>query len=421
MKIDILLGLQWGDEGKGKIVDAISPDYDIIARFQGGPNAGHSLEFNNRKHILHLIPSGIFHTGKINLIGNGVVIDPAVFRQEIEELGFPIEELRKRLVISNRANLILPTHRILDAAYECQKGMTKIGSTLKGIGPAYTDKTSRNGLRVGDLLRDDFTSAYEQKRERHLSILKNYDYPFELEQYEKEWFEGIELLRSFPLESTEYLINSYLEQKKRVLAEGAQGTLLDVDFGSYPFVTSSSTISAGACTGLGVSPRHIGEIFGIFKAYCTRVGTGPFPTELDDETGDRLRDTGKEFGSTTGRPRRCGWLDLPALRYSIMINGTTRLFMTKADVMSGFDRVKICTSYRINGTETGELPFYTGINTEPVYTEMEGWKEDISGIREYNRLPDQLKRFIEFIEASVKVPVTMVSVGPDREETIIRG
>jgi adenylosuccinate synthase len=421
MKIDILLGLQWGDEGKGKIVDAISPDYDIIARFQGGPNAGHSLEFNNRKHILHLIPSGIFHADKINLIGNGVVIDPAVFRQEIEELGFPVEELRKRLLISNRANLILPTHRILDAAYECQKGMTKIGSTLKGIGPAYTDKTSRNGLRVGDLMRNDFTTVYNQKRERHLSILKNYDYPFELDQYEKGWFEGVEMLRSFPLENTEYLINDYLAQKKRVLAEGAQGTLLDVDFGSYPYVTSSSTISAGACTGLGVSPKHIGEIFGIFKAYCTRVGTGPFPTELDDETGDRLRDTGKEFGSTTGRPRRCGWLDIPALRYSIMINGTTRLFMTKADVMSGFDKVKICTSYRINGTETDEVPFNTEINTEPVYAEMEGWKEDISGIREYKMLPDQLKRFIEFIEASVKVPVTMVSVGPDREETIIRG
>jgi adenylosuccinate synthase len=421
MNIDILLGLQWGDEGKGKIVDAISPDYDIIARFQGGPNAGHSLEFNNRKHILHLIPSGIFHADKLNMIGNGVVIDPAVFRQEIEELGFPVEELRKRLVISNRANLILPTHRILDAAYECQKGMTKIGSTLKGIGPAYTDKTSRNGLRVGDLMRDDFASVYNQKRERHLSILKNYDYPFDLDQYEKGWFEGVEMLKSFPLENTEYLINNYLGQKKRVLAEGAQGTLLDVDFGSYPFVTSSSTVSAGACTGLGVSPKLIGEIFGIFKAYCTRVGTGPFPTELDDETGDRLRNTGREFGSTTGRPRRCGWLDIPALRYSIMINGTTRLFMTKADVMSGFDTVKICTSYRINGTETDELPFDTGIKTEPVYTELEGWKEDISGIREYNMLPDQLKRFIEFIEASVKVPVTMVSVGPDREETIIRG
>lgn len=421
MVTDILLGLQWGDEGKGKIVDAISPDYDVIARFQGGPNAGHSLEFNNRKHILHLIPSGIFHADKINLIGNGVVIDPAVFRKEIEELGPPVEELAKRLVISTRANLIMPTHRILDAAYECQKGLTKIGSTLKGIGPAYTDKTSRNGIRVGDLLLPDFMDIYRRNRDRHLAILKNLDFEFDLEQYEKGWFEGITTLRQFPLENTEYLVNRYLDQKKRVLAEGAQGTMLDVDFGSYPFVTSSNTISAGACTGLGVSPRRIGEIFGIFKAYCTRVGTGPFPTELNDATGERLRDIGREYGSTTGRPRRTGWLDLPALRYSIMLNGVTKLFMTKADVMSGFDKVNVCTSYRTNGSETDEIPFNNSLEIEPVYTELEGWKEDISGIRDFGSLPAQLKNFISFVEAGVKVPVTMVSVGPDREETIFRG
>ncbi|HLP74266.1 MAG TPA: adenylosuccinate synthase [Bacteroidales bacterium] len=420
MNVDILLGLQWGDEGKGKIVDAISPGYDVVARFQGGPNAGHSLEFNNVKHVLHLIPSGIFHTGKLNLIGNGVVIDPSVFRKEIEELGPPVEELTKRLVISTRANLILPTHRILDAAYECQKGMTKIGSTLKGIGPAYTDKASRNGLRAGDILRPDFMEMYLKRKERHLSILKNYDLSFNADEYEKGWFEGIEMMKKFRIINTEYLVNDLSSNGKKVLAEGAQGTLLDVDFGSYPFVTSSNTISAGACTGLGVSPKKIGEIFGIFKAYCTRVGTGPFPTELNDATGENLRKTGHEFGATTGRPRRCGWLDLPALKYSIMINGVTQLFMTKADVMSGFDKVKICVSYKVNGSECSEIPVSGDTAIEPVYIESEGWMEDISGIRKYDRLPSELKKFIAFIEKETGVPITMVSVGPDREQTIIR-
>ncbi len=420
MNIDILLGLQWGDEGKGKVVDALSPDYDIVARFQGGPNAGHSLEFNNVKHVLHLIPSGIFHPEKLNIIGNGVVIDPAVFKKEIEELGPSVSELTKRLVISNRANLILPTHRVLDTAYELQKGNTKIGSTLKGIGPAYTDKAGRNGLRIGDILRKEFSEMYDDHLKNHLTILKNYDFKFDLKEYEKGWFEGIEILKKFRIVNTEYLINDLAGKGKKVLAEGAQGTMLDVDFGSYPFVTSSNTISAGACTGLGISPKIVGEVFGIFKAYCTRVGSGPFPTELNDETGNTLRNTGREFGSTTGRPRRCGWLDLPALKYSIMINGVTRLFMTKADVMSGFNEVEICTEYKVDGKKCPEIPFYNESVIEPVYTSLPGWDEDISGIREFEKLPESLKRFVEFIEKQTSVPVTMVSVGADRKETIFR-
>jgi adenylosuccinate synthase len=420
MNIDILLGLQWGDEGKGKIVDAISPDYDIIARFQGGPNAGHSLEFNNVKHVLHLIPSGIFHPEKLNIIGNGVVIDPSVFKKEIEELGPPVSDLIKRLIISSRANLILPSHRILDAAYESQKGLTKIGSTLKGIGPAYTDKASRNGLRVGDILRDDFRNLYGQHLKKHLTILNHYAFKFDLNEYEKGWFEGIEMLKKFNIINTEYLINDLAGKGKRVLAEGAQGTMLDLDFGSYPFVTSSNTISAGACTGLGISPKTIGEIFGIFKAYCTRVGSGPFPTELNDQTGESLRNIGREFGSTTGRPRRCGWLDMPALKYSIMINGVTKLFMTKADVMSGLNSIKICTSYKVDGKECLEIPYNNDALIEPVYTELKGWEGDISSIKEFTELPEALKRFVEFIEINTGIPVTMVSVGPDREETIFR-
>jgi adenylosuccinate synthase len=420
MKIDILLGLQWGDEGKGKIVDALSPVYDIIARFQGGPNAGHSLEFNNVKHVLHLIPSGIFHPDKLNIIGNGVVIDPGVFKKEIEELGPPVDELVKRLIISSKANLILPTHRILDAAYEKHKGLTKIGSTLKGIGPAYTDKTSRNGIRVGDILRSDFIDIYKNHIKGHLSILNNYDFKFNLDEYEKGWFEGIEMLKNFKIINTEYLINNEAGKGKKILAEGAQGTMLDIDFGSYPFVTSSNTISAGACTGLGISPKMTGEIFGIFKAYCTRVGSGPFPTELFDDTGASLREIGREFGATTGRPRRCGWLDLPALKYSIMINGITQLFMTKADVMSGFSTIKICTSYKVDGAECIEIPFANDAVIEPVYTELPGWNEDISSIKEYEKLPAALKSFTTFIEKQTGVPVTMISVGPDREETIFR-
>ena len=420
MKIDILLGLQWGDEGKGKIVDALSPSYDVVARFQGGPNAGHSLEFNNVKHVLHLIPSGIFHPDKLNIIGNGVVLDPAVFKKEIEELGPPVEELVRRLVISARANLILPTHRILDAACEHQKGMLKIGSTLKGIGPAYTDKASRNGLRAGEILHRDFRKMYREHTEGHLSQLKNYDFDFDLKEYEKGWFEGIELMKKFRIENTEYLINNLASEGKRVLAEGAQGTMLDLDFGSYPYVTSSNTISAGACTGLGISPRLTGEVFGIFKAYCTRVGSGPFPTELNDETGELLRRKGCEYGATTGRPRRCGWLDIPALKYAIMLNGVTRLFMMKSDILSGFETIKVCTSYNIDGKEQVELPFDNSTVIDPVYSELPGWKEDITGIRDYAGLPENLRNYVEFIERLTGLPVTIVSVGPDRNSTIFR-
>ena len=420
MKIDILLGLQWGDEGKGKIVDALSPDYDVIARFQGGPNAGHSLEFNSVKHVLHLIPSGIFPPEKINLIGNGVVLDPAVFKKEVEKLGFPIDEVKKRLIISKKAHLILPGHRILDAAYECTKGDSKIGSTLKGIGPAYTDKVGRNGLRIGDIFRDNFHELYAAVLNLHLGIARNYNFNFNLSDYEKDWFEGIDLLKEFNVVNSEYLVQNFIRDGKRILAEGAQGTMLDIDFGSYPFVTSSNTISAGACTGLGISPHQVGEVFGIFKAYCTRVGSGPFPTELYDKTGERLRKTGAEFGATTGRPRRCGWLDLPALKYSIMINGVTRLFLTKADVLSGFEEIKVCTAYDINGTVSTEVPFEHDAIIKPVYTKMKGWNEGIGSLRNYSELPIALKEYISFIEKETGVPVTMVSVGPDRKETIIR-
>lgn len=420
MNIDILLGLQWGDEGKGKIVDVLSPRYDIIARFQGGPNAGHSLEFNNVKHVLHLIPSGIFHPDKINVIGNGMVIDPAIFRDEILNLGLPTEEIANRLVISNKAHLILPTHRALDAAYEQGKGDLKIGSTLKGIGPAYTDKTGRNGLRIGDILKKDFIRIYEDLRMAHKSILDSFNYSYETGEYEAGWLEGVELMRKFRIINTEYFINNQISKGKRILAEGAQGTMLDLDFGSYPFVTSSNTISAGACTGLGIPPSITGEVFGIFKAYCTRVGSGPFPTELNDETGEKIRKIGREYGATTGRPRRCGWLDLPALKYAIMINGVTKLFLTKADVLSGFESVKICTSYKTGGRRCNELPYDHSEKIDPVYTELPGWYENISGVKAYSDLPATLVDFIRFIENETNVPVTMVSVGPDRTQTILR-
>ena len=420
MKIDILLGLQWGDEGKGKIVDALSPSYDVVARFQGGPNAGHSLEFNNVKHVLHLIPSGIFHPDKLNIIGNGVVLDPDVFKKEIEHLGPSVEELRKRLVISARANLILPTHRILDAAYENKKGCLKIGSTLKGIGPAYTDKASRNGLRVGDILKNNFKNMYDEHTASHLSTLRNLSFEFDLKEYEKGWFDGIGILKQFRIENTEYLINKLASDGKKVLAEGAQGTMLDLDFGSYPYVTSSNTISAGACTGLGISPRTIGDVFGIFKAYCTRVGSGPFPTELNDPTGELLRQKGTEFGSTTGRPRRCGWLDLPALKYAIMVNGATKLFMMKSDVLSGFKTIRVCTSYKVDGRDQDEIPFDNSTKIDPLYAELPGWDEDIKGKKDYKDLPQNLKRYVEFIESHTGIPVTIISVGPDRNSTIFR-
>ncbi len=419
-KIDILLGLQWGDEGKGKIVDALTPDYDIITRFQGGPNAGHTLEFENEKYILHTIPSGIFRDGKINIIANGLVIDPSIFRKEIQSLKMQEEELTKKIIISGKAHLILPTHRLLDAAYEDSMGDSKIGSTRKGIGPAYTDKTSRSGLRTGEILKDDFMGKYNTHKERHLKILSNYDLDYDLEKDEKEWFEGIELLKKFRIINTEYFINNQLREGKKILAEGAQGTMLDLDFGSYPFVTSSSTISAGACSGMGISPRTIGNIYGIFKAYCTRVGSGPFPTELNNDRGKELQDKGHEYGATTGRPRRCGWLDLPALKYSCMINGVTSLIMTKADVLSGFDTIKICTEYRINGSISQELPHDISADIEPVFIEMQGWDEDITGIHNYNELPDALKEYIRYIENETGTAVDIVSVGPDRSETIIR-
>lgn len=421
MKVDVLLGLQWGDEGKGKLVDALTRDYDVIARFQGGPNAGHTLEFNNQKHVLHTIPSGIFHSDKLNLIGNGLVIDPVVFKKEVDRLaGFGMN-IRKNLFISKKSHLILPTHRLLDAASETSKGTSKIGSTLKGIGPAYTDKTGREGLRVGDILEDNFLEKYNYLKEQHLNKIKQFDYPIDLEPLEKEWMTAIEFLRTFQFVNGEYLVNEWLGTGLRILAEGAQGSMLDIDFGSYPYVTSSNTTCAGACTGLGVAPGTIGNVIGIFKAYCTRVGSGPFPTELLEETGERLRTTGREFGATTGRPRRCGWLDLVALRYTVMLNGVTSLIMTKADVLSGFDTLRVATAYIINGKTTTEIPFDTDTPVEPVFTDLPGWSEDISEMRSKDELPENLKGYIRYIEEQLGVPVTIVSVGPDREATVHLG
>ncbi|MGB9746955.1 MAG: adenylosuccinate synthase [Bacteroidales bacterium] len=420
MKVDVLLGLQWGDEGKGKIVDVLTPGYDVIARFQGGPNAGHSLEFNEIKHVLHSIPSGIFHPGKINLIGNGVVMDPVVFMEEvqaIEKLGVNVKDY---LLISRKAHLILPTHRVLDAASEAAKGVSKIGSTLKGIGPTYMDKTGRNGIRVGDLERHDFIERYHFLRNKHEDILRQYDFSYSLKEAEEQWFKGIETVRRFTLVDSEYVINEFLGQGKKVLAEGAQGTMLDIDFGSYPFVTSSSTICAGACTGLGIAPHRVGEVFGIFKAYCTRVGSGPFPTELLDATGDELRKRGHEFGSTTGRPRRCGWLDLVALRYAIMLNGVTQLFMTKADVLSGFDTIRVCTAYKINGRLTNRVPYASETQIEPVYHDLPAWKENLCGVTSVEEFPKELTEYIAFLENELNLPISIVSVGPDRKQIIFR-
>ncbi len=432
MKVDVLLGLQWGDEGKGKIVDVLSPKYDTIARFQGGPNAGHTLEFNDIKHVLHTIPSGIFHPDKTNIIGNGVVIDPVIFKNEISSLNEVTAQFNLKqgaLLISRKAHLILPTHRILDAASEAAKGKTKIGSTLKGIGPTYMDKTGRNGLRIGDINTPDFRKKYDILTKKHISILKQFDFQYELSDYEKEWFGGIGVLKQYEHIDSEYEINQYLTEGKSVLAEGAQGTLLDIDFGSYPFVTSSNTICAGACTGLGVAPRKIGEVIGIFKAYCTRVGSGPFPTELFDKTGDKLRKLGHEFGATTGRPRRCGWLDLVALKYSIIINGVTQLVMTKGDVLNTFDVIKIATQYKIltqdeNGETveqtTDRFPFDTQSKIEPIYTELKGWKTDTDSITKEADFPDELNDYIAFIEKETGVPVSIVSLGPDRKATVVR-
>lgn len=420
MKVDVLLGLQWGDEGKGKIVDVLTPKYDVIARFQGGPNAGHSLEFNNIKHVLHTIPSGIFHSDKINIIGNGVVIDPVIFKTEVEALKDLGVDCFKNLLISKKAHLILPSHRLLDAASEAAKGTSKIGSTLKGIGPTYMDKTGRNGLRIGDIFTSDFREKYNFLRDKHKDILKQYNFNYDLESVEMEWFEGINMIKKFTTIDSEIVLNHYLNAGKSIIAEGAQGTMLDIDFGSYPFVTSSNTICAGACTGLGIAPNRIGEVLGIFKAYCTRVGSGPFPTELNNETGELIRKIGHEFGATTGRPRRTGWLDLPALKYSVMLNGVTQLIMTKSDILSEFASFKACTGYKIGTEIIDYVPYDINAKIEPVYKEFKGWKKDITSISLLSNLPVELLKFVEFIEEFVQVPVTIISVGPDRSQTVYK-
>ena len=419
MKVDVLLGLQWGDEGKGKVVDVLTPKYDVVTRFQGGPNAGHTLEFEGQKYVLRSIPSGIFQGGKKNIIGNGVVLDPVLFRQEAESLAASGHDLTKQLCISKKAHLILPTHRVLDAAYEAAKGDAKIGTTGKGIGPTYTDKVSRNGLRVGDVLYH-FEDKYAAAKKKHEAILKALNYGYDITELEKEWFEAIAYLKRFQLIDSEHVINNLLEEGKSVLAEGAQGTMLDVDFGSYPFVTSSNTICAGACTGLGVAPGNIGEVYGIFKAYCTRVGAGPFPTELFDETGEKLCALGHEFGAVTGRKRRCGWIDLVALKYAVMINGVSQLIMMKSDVLDSFDTIKACVAYKINGEETDEFPFDICDGVEPVYVEIPGWKTDMTQMTSEDEFPEEFNAYVSFLEEELGVPVKIVSVGPDREQTIIR-
>ncbi|GHT49119.1 adenylosuccinate synthetase [Bacteroidia bacterium] len=419
MKTDVLLGLQWGDEGKGKIVDVLTPDYDIVARFQGGPNAGHTLEFEGQKYVLRSIPSGIFQGGKINIIGNGVVLDPALFKAEVEALEASGHDLTQRLYISRKAHLILPTHRLLDAAYEAQKGVGKIGTTGKGIGPAYTDKISRNGLRIGDL-DYNFEVKYQAAIARHKTLLRQLNFEYDLAALEKDWLEGIESIKRFKRIDSEHFINKALLEGKNILAEGAQGTMLDIDFGSYPFVTSSNTIAAGACTGLGVAPSKIGEVYGIFKAYCTRVGSGPFPSELLDETGQKMRDIGQEYGSVTGRPRRCGWIDLVALRYAIQIDGVTHLIMMKSDVLDTFDTIKACVAYEIDGQETEDFPFEINDTVKPVYVELAGWKTDMTKMQSEDEFPEEFNAYLSFLEEVLGVNIKIVSVGPDREQTIIR-
>lgn len=418
-KADVLLGLQWGDEGKGKIVDVLTPKYDIIARFQGGPNAGHTLEFNGIKHVLHTIPSGIFHPTAINVIGNGVVIDPVVFKKEIDALRKLGVDVKEKLLVSKRAHLILPTHRLLDAASEASKGKNKIGSTLKGIGPTYMDKTGRNGLRVGDIETREFREKYDALVEKHRQLLSFHNYEYNLAELEPAWFEGIEALKQLKFIESEHYLHEALTSGRKVLAEGAQGSLLDIDFGSYPFVTSSNTICAGACNGLGIPPNKIGNVIGIFKAYCTRVGSGPFPTELENETGEKIRKTGNEFGSTTGRPRRTGWLDIPALRYAVMVNGVTELMMMKADVLSVFQEIEVCTHYQVNGKKIDYLPYNIDPGyVTPVTTKLKGWNCDLTSIHSREKLPVALMDYIRFIEKAVGCPITIVSVGPDRLQTI---
>ncbi len=429
MKVDVLLGLQWGDEGKGKITDVLTPQYDIIARFQGGPNAGHTLEFDGGKHVLHTIPSGIFHSNKINLIGSGVIIDPYIFALELRKLREKNVQPEKNLLIAKRAHLIIPTHRALDFVYETSKGKEKIGSTLKGIGPAYTDKTSRNGLRVGNVQSTDFLSAYNNLKESHLRIIKSYGFdPHEividgmpLEEYEKLWMSSIPELRGIPFVDSELYINESLRAGKRILAEGAQGAMLDIDYGTYPYVTSSNTISAGVCSGLGIAPQNIGRVYGVFKAYCTRVGSGPFPSELLDKTGDILRVKGNEFGSTTGRPRRCGWIDIPALRYSIMLNGVTDLVMMKADVLDDLDSIGICTGYSIDG-KIYEYPLFETLfkRIEPIVQSVPGWKQPLNTHCFWGDLPEEFRQYIKYLESSFDLPVSVISIGPERKQTIIR-
>lgn len=422
MKVDVLLGLQWGDEGKGKVVDVLTPRYDAVARFQGGPNAGHTLEFEGQKHVLRSIPSGVFRPGQINIIGNGVVLDPVLFRDEAMALEKAGVDLHKALKISRKAHLIAPTHRLLDAANEAAKGGAKIGTTGKGIGPTYTDKVSRNGLRLGDT-ELDFDARYDALRTRHLRQLKALGAQVDVDklaEMERTWREAVDYLRGFDIVDSEFYINGLLKHGKSVLCEGAQGTMLDVDFGSYPFVTSSNTVCAGACAGLGVAPRQIGDVFGIFKAYCTRVGAGPFPTELFDETGKRIRDLGHEYGAVTGRERRCGWIDLVALRYAIMLNGVTQLIMMKSDVLDGFDQIKACIAYRVNGKETRDFPYNIENGIEPVYTTLPGWNKPMTDVRSEQDFPKEFKDYIAFLERELDTPITIVSVGPDRNQTIVR-
>ena len=419
-KVDVLLGLQWGDEGKGKVVDVLTPQYDVIARFQGGPNAGHTLEFEGEKYVLRSIPSGIFQGGKVNIIGNGVVLAPDLFMQEVKELEKSGHNLKDRLKISTKAHLIMPTHRLIDAAQEAKKGKHKVGTTGKGIGPTYTDKISRTGLRVGDIL-DNFKEKYEAHKAAHLDQLKALNYTdFDITEIEKTWLEGIEFMKDFQFVEGEYAVNNYLKEGKSVLCEGAQGTMLDVDFGSYPFVTSSNTICSGACSGLGIGPNKIGDVFGIMKAYCTRVGSGPFPTELFDEEGKKIRDLGHEYGAVTGRERRCGWIDLVALKYAIMINGVTKLIMMKSDVLDTFATIKACVTYNINGKITTELPYDLAKDVEPVYKEIKGWQTDLTQCTSEEQLPQAFLDYITFLEKELETPISIISVGPDRAQTITR-
>ena len=419
MAVDVLLGLQWGDEGKGKIVDVLTSNYDIIARFQGGPNAGHTLEFDGIKHVLHTIPSGIFHPTAINLIGNGVVIDPIIFKKELEGLEKLNVNFNGKLLISRKAHLILPSHKLLDAASEQAKGKAKIGSTLKGIGPTYMDKTGRNGLRIGDIELPDFKRRYKNLVAKHKQILNHFDFEYDVEAMEKEWFNAIDRLNELEFIDNEHYLETARKEGKKVLAEGAQGSLLDIDFGTYPFVTSSNTVTAGACTGLGIAPKRIGDVFGIFKAYLTRVGSGPFPTELHDKTGEEIQKAGNEFGATTGRPRRCGWIDLPALKYAINVNGVTKLMMMKADVLSEFPSIKVCTHYKYNGKVIDYLPYnIEGNKIEPIYKEFPCWKEDLTGKTLMSELPQELKNYVDYLEKELETQISIVSVGPDRTQTI---